>query len=86
MIWNVGERRPYRHENSIHAQGSVVSIDAVPEKADEQSHEDHEEREEEAERRAALYSVWDVQSGADDSIRSDQKGCQKVAECYNADS
>jgi hypothetical protein len=85
VIRNRGERGPYRDKYSIHAQGSVVSVDTVPEKADKQSHEDHEEREEEAKRRTALYCVWDVQSGTDDSVRSDQKRCQKMAECYNAD-
>lgn len=34
VIWDVGERRPYRHENSIHAQRSIVGVDAIPEEAD----------------------------------------------------
>lgn len=85
MIGDGGERRPYCHKNSIHAQGSVVSIDTVPEKADKQSNKYHEEREEEAERCTALYGVRDVQSGADGSICCDQQRCQEVAECYDAD-
>jgi hypothetical protein len=75
VIRNGGERRPYCHKDSIHAQGSVVGVDTVPEKADKQADEDHEEREEEAERRTALYSVGDVQSGADDPVCGDQQRC-----------
>jgi hypothetical protein len=34
VIWDVGERRPYRYKNSIHAQRSIVGVDPVPEEAD----------------------------------------------------
>jgi hypothetical protein len=86
VIRDVGERRPYRHKNSINAQGSIVGVDPVPEEDNEQSYEDDEEREEEAEGRTALYGVWYVQSRADDAVCSDQKRCQEVSESYDADS
>lgn len=80
MVWNVGKRRPHCHKDSIHAQGSVVGIDSIPEETDKQSHKYDEEREEESKRRTALYGVWEVQSGTDDTVGSDQKRCNEVAE------
>jgi hypothetical protein len=86
VVWYTGERRPYRYENSINTQGSIVGVDPIPEETDNQSYEDHKEREEEAERRSALYGVWYVQSRTDDAVCSDQKSCQEVSKSYDADS
>jgi hypothetical protein len=86
VVWNIGERRPYRQENSINTQRSIVSVDTIPEETDNQSYENNKEREEEAERRTALYGVWYVQSRTDDAVCSDQQACQEVSKSYDADS